>query len=152
MVTNLQPLVIDIIFFCKNVRQYYLVNRTIYKKHYREIYWWNHNSKMWYRRRYGRRIDFIIINKHLIALTANNEYTISFPKESFIDSQVTSFPYSDKKAMIFSCHSYFSDYTMQHCILKMQKFRKCNFTKKDGPCWDCRTESQAPGSRERARA
>lgn len=64
--------------------------------------------------------DFFVI-KHLIALTANNEYTVSFPKESFIDSQVSSFLNSDKKAMIFSCHSYFSDFIMLYCILKTQK-------------------------------
>ena len=46
-------------------------------------------------------MDFIIINKHLIALTANNEYAVSFPKESLIDSQLSSFLNSDKKSNDF---------------------------------------------------
>ena len=32
--------------------------------------------------------------------------------------------------MIFSCHSYFSDFIMLYCILKMQKIRNSNFTEK----------------------
>ena len=32
--------------------------------------------------------------------------------------------------MIFSCHSYFFDFIMLYCILKMQKIRNSNFKEK----------------------